>query len=259
MSDGVTIGQAARFVGVTVKTIRHYHRLGAVPEPARDLSGYRRYSSSDLLRLIQARTLAEAGVAIREIDPLLRNADTELDGVIDRVERDLSERITELQRRRERLQRLRGGPRALLPASAAMLLDRMDELGFEPDCVEAHQEAFVLALALVPEGFDVLMAQTASRLDDPEAVDLMKRSWQATSWEPDDPRLPELASLVAANLLDNPGHLGALDDAITRPAHDVAERVKLVSHHRGEELPTSVVLTQLIEERLRDAADPRAR
>ncbi|MGH8964270.1 MAG: MerR family transcriptional regulator, partial [Actinomycetes bacterium] len=53
---GLTIGQAAAFAGVTVKTVRHYHRHGLVPEPGRDGSGYRRYGSDDLLRLVQVRT-----------------------------------------------------------------------------------------------------------------------------------------------------------------------------------------------------------
>ncbi|MFB4278218.1 MerR family DNA-binding transcriptional regulator [Nonomuraea sp. MTCD27] len=33
MRKGVTIGQAAAFVGVTVKTVRHYHKLGLGKEP----------------------------------------------------------------------------------------------------------------------------------------------------------------------------------------------------------------------------------
>ena len=64
MTDGLAIGQAAAFAGVTVKTVRHYHRLGLVKEPERDSSGYRRYgwrrstnvrgSSLSLLRRIMA-------------------------------------------------------------------------------------------------------------------------------------------------------------------------------------------------------------
>ena len=42
MSKGVTIGQAAAFAGITVKTVRHYHEHGLVEEPRRDASGYRR-------------------------------------------------------------------------------------------------------------------------------------------------------------------------------------------------------------------------
>ncbi|WP_349426191.1 MerR family transcriptional regulator [Microbacterium sp. LWS13-1.2] len=71
MSSGVTIGQAAAFVGVTVKTVQHYHKLGLIAEPERDLSGYRRYSADDLLRLVHVRTLAGAGVPLAEIAQLL--------------------------------------------------------------------------------------------------------------------------------------------------------------------------------------------
>ena len=66
MNHGLTISQAAAVAGVTVKTVRHYHRLRLVPEPRRDPSGYRRYGSAELLRLVSVRTLAEAGVPLGE-------------------------------------------------------------------------------------------------------------------------------------------------------------------------------------------------
>ncbi|MFC9586289.1 MerR family DNA-binding transcriptional regulator [Streptomyces yangpuensis] len=47
MTSGVTIGQAAAFVGVTVKTVRHYHRHGLVHEPQR--AGRLRRSAGEIL------------------------------------------------------------------------------------------------------------------------------------------------------------------------------------------------------------------
>jgi DNA-binding transcriptional MerR regulator len=41
---GITIGQLADYAGVTIKAVRHYHKRGLLEEPARDASGYRRYS-----------------------------------------------------------------------------------------------------------------------------------------------------------------------------------------------------------------------
>jgi hypothetical protein len=38
VTDGVTIGQAAAFAEVTVKTVRHYHLHGLLDEPRRDSS-----------------------------------------------------------------------------------------------------------------------------------------------------------------------------------------------------------------------------
>ena len=54
MSSGLTIGQAGPFAGVTVRTVRHHHRLAWSTNPA----GYPRYPSSELPRLAQVRTLA---------------------------------------------------------------------------------------------------------------------------------------------------------------------------------------------------------
>src|SRR5262245_25546882 len=71
MTHGITIGQAAAFAGVTVKTVRHYHKQGLIEEPRRDNFGYRRYGSADLLRLVQVRTLAAAGVPLAEIGAIL--------------------------------------------------------------------------------------------------------------------------------------------------------------------------------------------
>jgi DNA-binding transcriptional MerR regulator len=118
MRNGVTIGQAAAFVGVTVKTVRHYHKLGLVEEPKRDSSGYRRYGSAALLRLVQVRTLAAAGVPLAEIGPLLDTDAALFAAALADVERQLTGRIEELIARRDTLHRLADGNRALLPDRA---------------------------------------------------------------------------------------------------------------------------------------------
>ncbi|MEV6561511.1 MerR family transcriptional regulator [Nocardia sp. NPDC051756] len=69
--DGFTVDRAAAFAGVTVATLREYHRHGLVGEPECDSSGARRYRPAELLRLVQVRTLAGAGVPLAEIGDLL--------------------------------------------------------------------------------------------------------------------------------------------------------------------------------------------
>ncbi|QIS21351.1 MerR family transcriptional regulator [Nocardia terpenica] len=66
-----TIAQAAAFAGVTVTTVRQYHRHGLVDEPEYDSFGCRRYRAAELLRLVQVRALAGAGVPLAEIGDLL--------------------------------------------------------------------------------------------------------------------------------------------------------------------------------------------
>jgi DNA-binding transcriptional MerR regulator len=105
MPDGLTIGQAAAFAGVTIKTVRHYHKLGLVDEPPRDGSGYRRYGSAHLLRLVQVRTLAAVGVPLAGIAALLDSDAGSFAAALADVERRLTERIEELTAHRRTLRR----------------------------------------------------------------------------------------------------------------------------------------------------------
>ncbi|MFF2043445.1 MerR family transcriptional regulator [Kitasatospora sp. NPDC058170] len=254
MTSGVTIGQAAAFVGVTVKTVRHYHRTGLVDEPQRDASGYRRYGSAELLRLVQVRTLAAAGVPLAETGPLLdADADRFADGLAD-VAQQLTERIADLVARLDMLHRLAEGDRALLPERACTLLDRMPGLGFGPDYVAAQREALVLARVLVPEGFDGFLSQLEHRLEDPGYIDLAKRGQEADGWEPDDPRIEELATAMADHYLANPALLG--NPASQRAWNRASTQYRLINNHRGEQAPASARLTALTEARLRSAGVP---
>jgi DNA-binding transcriptional MerR regulator len=65
-----SIGELARLMGLTVKTIRYYSDIGLVPEARRTESGYRRYDEGGLARLELVRTLRDLGIdlaAIRRI------------------------------------------------------------------------------------------------------------------------------------------------------------------------------------------------
>jgi DNA-binding transcriptional MerR regulator len=254
-STGVTIGQAAAFAGVTVKTVRHYHRHGLLAEPRRDSSGYRRYGSADLLRLIQIRTLATAGVPLAEVGPLL-DADTErFTAALTDVERRLTDRIAALAARRDTLRRLADGDRLLLPDRALAILGRLTALGFDPDYVAGQREALVLARALAPEFFAIFLTRLEHRLDDPEFVDLTKRGWEARSWDPDDPRIPGLASALADNLLAEHEHLAVPTGY--QPQSDGTTRYGLINHHREDDAPTAWArLNALVEAKLRAAGVP---
>ncbi|MCX5102344.1 MerR family transcriptional regulator [Streptomyces sp. NBC_00264] len=251
MSNGVTIGQAAAFVGVTVKTVRHYHKLGLVEEPERDSSGYRRYGSADLLRLVQARTLAAAGVPLAEIGELLDADAARFAAALVDVERQLTERIEELAARRDTLHRLGDGNRALLPDRAVALLERMPGLGFTAEEVAAAREGLVLARALVPEGFDDHLAHVEHALRDPRFVALSKRAAECAAWEPDDPRIAELATAMADHYLASPAQLKIVTGLQART--ESATRYEMIARHGEEEAPAAARLATLVEARLRAA------
>jgi DNA-binding transcriptional MerR regulator len=254
MGNGVTIGQAAVFVGVTVKTVRHYHKLGLVEEPERDSSGYRRYGSAELLRLVQVRTLAAAGVPLAEVKPLLDADAAGFAAALADVERQLTGRIEELVARRDTLHRLADGDRALLPDRAVALLERMPGLGFPAAEVAATREGWVLARALVPDGFDDYLTHFEQALEDPRLVALGRRVAEAAAWEPDDPRVAELATAAADLYLANPALLKTVTGLRART--EAATRYTLIARHGEERTPAAARLAALFEAKLRAAGIP---
>lgn len=63
----ITIDRLAKYAGVTIKAVRHYHRRDLLDEPARDSSGYRRYTARHAIHLIKIKTLADAGVPLARV------------------------------------------------------------------------------------------------------------------------------------------------------------------------------------------------
>ncbi|GAA3473367.1 hypothetical protein GCM10018965_079200 [Nonomuraea roseola] len=148
------------------------------------------------------------------------------------------------------LDRLANGDRALLPDRACALLDRAADLGFTPDEVAAYREGMVLARALVPDGFDDSLTEPEHALDDTRFVALIKQCWAAKDWEPDDPRIEELATAVADRFLANPALL-AIPNGLQ--ARTDATRYGLLNHHGEDQEPAMARLTTLVETKLRSA------
>ncbi|MFE5579917.1 MerR family transcriptional regulator [Kitasatospora sp. NPDC056531] len=247
----MTISQAAAFAGVTVKTIRHYHKNGLVEEPERDLSGYRRYGTAELLRLVQVRTLAGAGVPLAEVGPILDADPDEFAASLVEVEETLSSKIDELIARRETLRQLAHGDKVLLPKRALALLDRMPGLGFSADDITTAREALILVRALMPEGFDEYLAQIEHGLDDPKHVAIVKMTWAAGNWDPEDPRIEELATEVAEHFIADPSLMPTLSGLQEREDGDT--RKELLTHHGEDQRPGWTRLTTLIEQKVRAA------
>ncbi|PWV44682.1 MerR family transcriptional regulator [Nocardiopsis sp. L17-MgMaSL7] len=111
----VKIGDAAAFVGITPRAIRHYHEIGLLPEPERGGDGRRRYGHEDMIRLLWIRRMADAGIALDDIrdsfatDTTSGGADSGggIAGTLERLEETLTEREAELRRQRTAVQRMR--------------------------------------------------------------------------------------------------------------------------------------------------------
>ncbi|WP_043667643.1 MerR family transcriptional regulator [Clavibacter michiganensis] len=139
----VRIGDAAAFVGVTPRAIRHYHQIGLLPEPVRGADDRRRYGYADMIRLLWIRRMADAGIALDDIrdafaDPADADTDTGVDtgadadaadadvaAILGRLEATLDAQEAELRRQRAAVRRMR---------------DRGSRLGLLSDFVAARLE-----------------------------------------------------------------------------------------------------------------------
>lgn len=65
------IGAASNTSGVSQRMIRHYEKIGLVPQPPRRDSGYRDYSGTDVQRLRFIANARDLGFPIEEIRTLL--------------------------------------------------------------------------------------------------------------------------------------------------------------------------------------------
>lgn len=105
------VGELAREVGVTVRTLHHYDRLGLVSPSARTPAGYRLYGEEELVRLQKVLSLRQLGFSLNEIRASLDEEKWTTTQVLEMHLARLESQIAELQRLRDRVRRLISGLR----------------------------------------------------------------------------------------------------------------------------------------------------
>lgn len=205
------IGELAEAVGVTVRTIRHYHRVGVLPEPPRRVNGYRVYGVRDVLRLARVRRLVELGLSLEEAADALADDDArELPEILAELDADLARQEAEIRGRRDRLaallQRVEQGADldaddTVSPATAAVR-DRL--AAAFPDSTTARHDREILALFELGGRADEIAALHHAALDDPEQVARVAAFYrqfdELVDAAADDPRVAALARDLAAAL-----------------------------------------------------------
>ena len=193
----LTIGQLADHCRVTVRAIRHYHQRGLLPEPARDASGYRRYDAQAVVDLIRIKALAEAGVPLSEVRPLLEADETDFAAAVGRIDGALAARIETLGQRRRQLAGLLGGDRLVLPPEVVTLLDELRAIGVSDWNVRLERDGWILLAAVTPNLAVEWARQKLDALGDSEFRRLYLACDEAHGWPADDPRLEPLAAWMA--------------------------------------------------------------
>lgn len=240
----LTVGQLAAHAGVTVRAVRHYHRIGLLPEPDRDRSGYRTYDAAAVVRLIRIHVLASAGVPLARVEELLDAGTEEFTAAVADIDAGLRAEVRRLQATRRRLARLSAGEHLALPDSVLGYLDRLRGLGVAERYLEHERDAWIIIAAQAPEDIDAIIATKHEELDDPEMVRLYGLVSEAIDWDPADPRVVEVADVFErlfvravekgqadVDLFDD--RLAELLDATAADASPVARRIIEILEERG--------------------------
>ncbi|MFE4021533.1 MULTISPECIES: MerR family transcriptional regulator [unclassified Streptomyces] len=240
----LTISQLAATAGVTVRTVRHYHHVGLLPEPERDASGYRRYGAQAAVDLIRIRTLADAGVPLARIDALLHAQPAEFAAAVTDIDAALQRKIDQLTEYRRRIAQLAGGESLVLPPEVVALLNRMRGLGVSELRVRLERDAWILMQALDPQAMPQRIRDKNAGFDDPETTRLYLACDRSVDWDPHDPRLDRLIDDLDAWEVENErdsgraGYLRLVSSRISE-ASPAWQRVLDALAHRAERRRTA--------------------
>ncbi|XVQ08202.1 MerR family transcriptional regulator [Spirillospora sp. CA-255316] len=201
------IGEIAALVGVSTRTVRHYHHLGLLPEPERRANGYRDYRLRDAVALARVRRLTELGLSLDEIrDVLADDRGRELREVLLELDADLARQQEAIAARRARLGALLS--EADLHPESTVSPDLAEVLRALPHGGSAFAEFDRQVMALIDTGADPAQREEFLELfrplTEPESVErgrkLYARLDELTGVAPDDPRIAELAADLADHI-----------------------------------------------------------
>ncbi|WP_181765370.1 MerR family transcriptional regulator [Streptomyces albidus (ex Kaewkla and Franco 2022)] len=203
------IGELAALVGVSTRTVRHYHHQGLLPEPVRRSNGYRDYRLRDAVSLARVRRLAELGLSLGEIrDVLADDRGRELREVLLELDSDLARQQETIAVRRRRLATLLDEAElhpdsTVSPEMAAVLRD-LPAGGSK--FAEFDREMLTLVGSMAGPDEQARLLDLLRPLTEPDAVArahaLYERLDGLADAAPDDPRVAPLVEDLAAHIPD---------------------------------------------------------
>lgn len=187
-------GELAELAGVTVRTLRHYHQIGLLPEPSRSTGGYRRYDVSDLVRLLRITRSTALGVPLSAL-PAVLDDPAGVEELLDELDRQAAAEIARLNARRADIAALRssGSPPDLPPELA--MLRSAPESGVPEDMARHEHEQLVLIGHLLGEDGPARLATLLAGVDKEMIERLEPLTARFYALDPDAPD-DEVVSLI---------------------------------------------------------------
>ncbi|MFC3962238.1 MerR family transcriptional regulator [Nocardia jiangsuensis] len=160
---GWSTRQLAELAGTSLRTVRHYHDVGLLPEPERGSNNYKHYGVAHLVRLLQIKRLTDLGFSLPQIAEM-GDATEHPEAALRALDNELAATIERLQRARVELQLLlRHAPPTDLPPELALAAAEADLTGADRGMVT------VLSRLLTGDQLDAYA--DLIRSDEPTEVD----------------------------------------------------------------------------------------
>ncbi|MEV4038223.1 MerR family transcriptional regulator [Streptomyces umbrinus] len=205
------IGELAATVGVTTRTVRHYHHLGLLPEPERRSNGYRDYGLRHAVMLARIKRLTELGLGLAEVrDALADDAGRDLAEVLAELDDDLARQEAAIRERRLRLRALLDGSGLTAEGPVSPELAAIfGELTRHPEPAMAAKDREMIAFletVAAPEDREHLLSAMRATADAPGALERTHEAYALldalVDVDPADPRVEEAARALADCLPD---------------------------------------------------------
>lgn len=190
-------------------------------------------------------TALQQGIPLARINDLLLAQPDDVTRALEDVDRSLHREIRRLQRHRQQVARLSSPDGPALPDDVVTYLTRLCALGVSERGIEMERDGWILIAARAPGLVNDWMRLKHEALDDESYRHLYLLFDQAHAWDPDEPRLPELADGMTTYLCAS---ASTTDDA--EPEDRLEETVvSLLDSHVLNDSPAWRRLANLLEER----------
>lgn len=181
--------EVAELAGVSVRTLRHYHRVGILPEPERSSNGYRSYELAHVARLLRIRTLAELGIPLDRMPALLDDpVGNSSEGLLTELTEQFEQRIAQLRSRLRRVAELR--TTRARPDLTPLLVGFLEAVGGDEPSALEHDASILVARLFETDGSPDDLRDLAAVLrgvhEDPQYAEFASRFERLAPDAPDE-------------------------------------------------------------------------
>ncbi|GAB3615911.1 MerR family transcriptional regulator [Okibacterium endophyticum] len=247
--------QLADLAAVSLRTIRHYHDVGLLAEPARLSNGYKQYEIPHLVTVLRIKRMSSLGLTLDQIAEML-DSPLAVEETLRSLHAELTDTITRLERvRAEVSTALESGVAPDITPDTALA---MNVLGHDADSRSiAIIMTHLLRPADVAETFGAL-ADSADELSDLSDLDEAFRQLRPDAGADETERLARRMTEVAAGFLAE--HPQLLASAQNDEGDDVKTAVVVEAMKAGLNRPQSKILDRVMQDlrhRFDDSAERR--